>query len=444
MSAEAAFRLGRMVFAPGVRRLHVFSFLIVALFSTCMMAGINFLQPLLLTEYLRIPAGEQGSIAGNLVFWNEVVMLALIGVFGALSDKIGRALIYAAGFAVMAVAYWFFPRVHDVDGLLGVRLGFALGAAAVNAMLGTVMADYPSDHSRGKFTGLIGVMTGVGIMLIVFIFSKIPRWLENAGFDAAAAGRGAFAVIAAVCLCLAVLAALGLKRRGIMPLARQSLGDLMRQGIVAAKQPSIRLAYCASFVSRGDLAIVGTFLSLWIVNHSVAQGMSTPEALKRAGMIFGISQGAALLWAPVIGVICDRFNRLLAMSLALFLAALGYLGMGFIKDPVGLPMILASIVLGIGEISAVIAAQALIGREAPAATRGSVVGAFGIFGALGILLATKAGGLLFDQISPAAPFVAIGSVNALVLLVALFTWHQSRAAVPARSLATGQPLAPVS
>ena len=88
--------------------------------------------------------------------------------------------------------------------------------------------------------------------------------------------------------------------------------------------------------------------------------------------------------------------------------------------------------VGIGEISGVIASQALIGEQAPAATRGSVVGVFGFFGAIGILIATKAGGHLFDSIHPSAPFVLMGVINAVIFLWALaVTWSEKRKAASA-------------
>jgi MFS family permease len=418
---QTRFRLGRISFCPEVRATHVWTFLLVSLFSTCMMAAINFLQPFLLTEYLGIPASRQGGVSGDLVFWNEVVIVSLIGIFGSLSDKLGRAAIYAAGFTIMGFGYLMFTHVESVAALTGVRIVFAIGAAAVNAMLATIMADYPDDPSRGKFTGVIGVMTGLGIMMIVFVFSKLPAWLQSPTVTSAEAGQRAFTIVAGVCFVLALIAMAGLKRGGTAPLTKLPLLALLKEGMAAGRLPRVRLSYAAAFVSRGDLAIVGTFLSLWIVNHSVAQGLPTAEALKRAGTIFGVSQGAALLWAPVVGILCDRIDRVKALALALFLASAGYIGLGFIEDPTGLPMILACVLLGVGEISAVISAQALIGEQAPARTRGSVVGAFGIFGALGILIATKCGGYLFDAYSPAAPFVAIGCLNAIIFLLALGT-----------------------
>jgi hypothetical protein len=48
-----------------------------------------------------------------------------------------------------------------------------------------------------------------------------------------------------------------------------------------------------------------------------------------------------------------------------------------------------------------------------------VVGAFGVFGALGILVASSVGGQLFDKWDRSGPFVLMGVLNGLVLVWAL-------------------------
>jgi MFS family permease len=82
-------------------------------------------------------------------------------------------------------------------------------------------------------------------------------------------------------------------------------------------------------------------------------------------------------------------------------------------------MIPATFILGIGEISAVIAGNALIGQQAPARIRGAAVGVFGLVGTLGILSATAVGGQIFDRIGYSSPFTMMAGVNAAVFLAAV-------------------------
>jgi MFS family permease len=79
----------------------------------------------------------------------------------------------------------------------------------------------------------------------------------------------------------------------------------------------------------------------------------------------------------------------------------------------------AGILLGIGQMSAITASQTLIGQEAPAENRGTVIGLFSFFGAAGVMFITSIGGRLYDAIDPTAPFILIAVVNAVLFICAL-------------------------
>ena len=80
---------------------------------------------------------------------------------------------------------------------------------------------------------------------------------------------------------------------------------------------------------------------------------------------------------------------------------------------------MATALLGMGQASVILTATALMGAEAPKHAVGAVSGAFSLFAAVGILLATKSGGWLFDVWRPGAPFIVMGFANALVLCLAI-------------------------
>ncbi len=128
--------------------------------------------------------------------------------------------------------------------------------------------------------------------------------------------------------------------------------------------------------------------------------MNPAEAVKKGMMVFIISQAAALLWAPVIGPLIDRWNRVTALVVCMGLASAGYLSLALIENPHDSFSTLYFVLLGIGQISAFLGSQSLIGQEAPREARGSVIGMFNISGAIGILIITTLGGRMFDQLSP--------------------------------------------
>ena len=51
--------------------------------------------------------------------------------------------------------------------------------------------------------------------------------------------------------------------------------------------------------------------------------------------------------------------------------------------------------------------------------KGSIAGVYSLVGGAGILLLTKVGGLLFDEVSPKAPFIMISAFNLLLLAAVL-------------------------
>lgn len=102
------------------------------------------------------------------------------------------------------------------------------------------------------------------------------------------------------------------------------------------------------------------------------------------------------------------------------LAALGNLSLLALEDPLSSYGPIFFILLGIGQISVYLGGQSLIGQEAPAGQRGSVLGAFNVAGAIGILLITPVGGYLFDRVDPRAPFIVVGVINVLLVFASIY------------------------
>ena len=120
-----------------------------------------------------------------------------------------------------------------------------------------------------------------------------------------------------------------------------------------------------------------------------------------------------------MGMVLDRLHRMTAMCFAFGLAAAGYFFLGQISDPFGSIILVACVMAGMGEASVMVAGAVLIGQEAPAKSRGAVLGTFSLMGALGIMLLTFIGGIVFDKIGQTAPFTMMGWINLAVFAGAL-------------------------
>lgn len=414
-------KFGPVRLVQGVSITNMFTYYFATILSMFIMTFLPQFQPFLLTDFLGIPESQQGVLSGNLAFLAEVVILISIGGWGTLSDKTGRKFVFSTGFLVMAVALYLYPTANSIPVLFLFRGLFALGASAVTTMLATVIADYAMDEDRGKASGLQGIGNGIGAMLTVFLALQLPKIFMGKGLSAISAGQTTYWIMAGIAVFAVVILAIGLQNRTqTQKEQKKSIAKISREGFAAAKDPGIALAYMAAFISRGDMVIVGTFFTLWIVTHGTAQaGLSTAESLSRAGMIIGISQTFALITAPIFGMLVDRMNRANATIMAVALASIGYGATFLVKDPMSPGIFLVAALIGVGEISGVIASGVLIAQHATTEIRGSVIGIFSLCGTLGIMVATGIGGQMFDRWIPQGPFVLFSILGLVVVIIGL-------------------------
>jgi MFS family permease len=413
-------KFGPLWLAPGVTPRHVLTKFYAGFVTIGMLTGMTFLQGYILTEHLGIPRADQGRLTGDLQFWTEVVAVILASPFGILSDRVGRRPVMIFGVCMMGIGYLLYPYAESADELLGFRLIFAVGASASATMLGSLANDYPAEQSRGTMIGFGSTMNVIGVMFVALGLSQLPAVLTPRGVDAITAGKIMFGIAALMCLVSAGVFRAGLK--GGTPAdatERASLKVLMGSGLRAAANPRIALGYAVSFTGRADVVIKGMFLSLWAIHDGHEWGLSPGAAMARFGLVLGFMQGVSLLWQPLFGVMMDRLNRVTAVIIAMAFASSGYMAMGLITSPLDFAMLPAFAVLTIGSSSAIISSIALVGQEAPVRERGAVIGMVGLWGAVGILIFSKAGGVWFDEWGPWAPFVVVGAVQLLLLFIAV-------------------------
>lgn len=417
---------------PGVSMLNMWTYALAAYTTIGLLTFIAIGTPYILNANLGIPMENQGRVTGDLQVLNEIVMLLAFAPIGILADRISRRSVYAAGLLAMAVAYTLYPLATSVYELGAYRAIYAFGIAAATGMLGTILADYPQDRSRGTLVAMGGILNGLGVVSVALGLGHMPDWFVARGYDAVTAGRYTHWIFALICALVAVVIVRGLQPgTPVHHSARLPVRELARSGLTEAKNLRIALAYCCAFIARSDLVILGTFTVLWGQTAGIADGFEPAQASAQGARLFGTAQLAALLWLPVIAAVTKRMNRVAAVTLCMGLASAAYTSMLLVDDPVQPSAIGWFIFLGLGQISAFFGAQLLITHEAPIASRGAVIGVFNACGAVGVLISASIGGRLFDAVSPAAPFAMIGAVAALVTLFGLYVRVRSPGGAPA-------------
>jgi MFS family permease len=407
--------------SAGTRPLHLWAYLLVAFVSSAYAGAMATLQPGLLAV-IGIKTQDQGLVTGVLSALQEVILILTLGPIGALADKIGRRPIYVFGLLMTALGFTLYPFASNVTQLAGARIIVALGGAAMIGMMVTVIADYTTDKTRGHANGLQGFIATLGAFLPPLL-AVLPAIFVAKGFDQLTAQRATFAVAGSLGVFGAFVALIGLA-----PLAssvsnsaeetQPKLTTILREGLKSAKDQGIALSYGAAFISRGDLAVTGAFVFLWLVQAGTKLGMTPSAAMGTlaAPRIFMVV-GGAIVGSLVMGWLSDKITKVSAIALAAGLASLAYLGMGLVTDPTALMVFGLLGVMGVAEISAFVSSQALVGERAPSNRRGAVMGFFGVAGAIGILIATLGGGYLFSKVAPNAPFVLFGCLN-----LGVFVW----------------------
>lgn len=406
---------------PGLTGKNVAAVLFGSFSTIAMIVFMSLMQPYILNEILHVPHGEQGFLTGRLHLLQEIVTISLVGFMGAWSDRVGRRRVYVLGFVMLGLGYLVYPLATTELQLTLYRCVFAVGAAAAPVMLSTTIQDTPQEMSRGKFVGLNNIFQGLGVLLIATaLLSQAPNWFIEKGFDAITAGRFTFWSATAWCMFAAIVLSFGIEKKINVQAASISVTRRLASGLRAGwENPRLALAFGAAFIGRGDLVVIGSFLTLWITQYGIAEGLTTGESVAKAGMLFGMVQIAAMGWAFFMGMITDRINRVTGLCFALAAASASYTLVGLVENPFGAGMVPIALFLGVGEISVIVAGGALLGQEANIKQRGAVVGAFNLMGGIGIMAASLVGGYIYDSIGHTSPFIMMGILNALLLIVGL-------------------------
>lgn len=425
MASAPAVRFGPATLQDGVTKRHAWGLMYASFVTIGLATGITVLTPYVLTTNLGIAQNAQGTALGTLAVAQELALLVGFALFGALADKFGRRVVYALGLALLAVAYGSYAYGTTMAELIFFRVLYAFGIGAATGMFATIISDYAVVNDRGKLTALCGFLNGLGVVVVALFLGKLPAMFAARGASDISAGQDALGVVAAVAGVSAIVVWLLLKPGAPAAVdSKKPITALLGEGIAAAKENRrIAISYAAAFVARGDIAIVGLFAIAWGNQAAIADGYSSAEAVAKGSIPFVIAQSTALLWPAAIAVPLDRMGRMKSLAVTMALGMIGYCALVLVEDPLAAVSIPFFLLLGIGQISAFLGAQTVIGKEAPEATRGSVIGVYNFCGALGILILTGIGGLLYDKVGPWAPFFLVGTLNGAVALLA---WGQVR------------------
>ena len=110
-------RIGPIKLSEGISRFNAVTYLYACIICIGILAGLNFIQPYILSVVLEIPRSEQGTISGSLAFMQEIIAIILVSFFGVISDRIGRRPVMVFGTMVVALGFALFPYATNMNEL---------------------------------------------------------------------------------------------------------------------------------------------------------------------------------------------------------------------------------------------------------------------------------------------------------------------------------------
>ena len=390
-------------------------------------------------------------------------------------------------------------------------------------------AETEPDASRSassRLAGIVGLFTGFGALLALSIFLPLPAFFQKFGKRPGQAVADSYYCVASISIVVSIVCLFGLRnlhsekgkgwsslvkgngppRIGSQSAPKATKISILLEPVRLGFTSMLGLGYLGGFVARAASVGLSLFIPLSVNAYFIRSGQCdaiqhNPADLKKecgraytlAAELTGISQLAALIFAPVFGYLGSKVAIQSGPVIAAALAGIvGSVGFASIKNPDpngvgGSPWIFVIVVLlGIGQIGAIVSSLGIVGQcvlatqatpsylgwharsgvdntdgsgpqestndsidsegtpllsapQSRSASRqylkGSIAGTYSLAGGVGILLLTKLGGWLFDVSSPAAPFYMLAVFNAVLLIAGIgfmaSSWRDPSVAEPA-------------
>lgn len=323
----------------------------------------------------------------------------------------------AIGYAVIAVALVLFVQATNVypQLLLG-RLLFSVGGSAVSTMVTAVLPTvtgralreqayrasvsseltitparlngrqngYHADSGTSRaspsarLSGFVGLFAGCGALVSLGVFLPLPARFEKLGLSPAEAIRRSYYLVAAVAIIISLISFIGLRDlpdeegKGLRALWNsQHAGDVDENDeafdgperlpywkqlttalLLGVRNRSIGLGYVGGFVARASSVGISLFIPLAVNHYYRVSGLcdeahepmpnsglgeirkACPRAYILASILTGVSQLIALIAAPAFGYLTDKSRRYnVPLLVAALVGVVGYLAFGLLPNP---------------------------------------------------------------------------------------------------------------
>lgn len=336
------------------------------------------------------------AMIGLLIAAYDFAEIVAKPAFGALADRHGMKQTMLAGIALFTLASLVYPWV-DPRLLLLVRFVQGVGAAALSAVSLALVGAYVLER-RGRAYGIYNAIKGAGYVISPIVGGAIVLQSDFAAVFLAAAAVGA----AAFALSL------------LLPEPEARPGEifddddaLSLSGVLSVvRRPSLWPWYAVIVVNMFFVGVLFGFLPVRV--HDLGYD---PLA---TGVVLTIATASYLLIQPIAGVLADRLGAAPTIRLGLLLSGAGIILVPFVRD---VPLILVSILAGVGIGTVWTNTDALVSNLAQSGQLGATMGVAGSFKELGDMLGPLLIGVLSEAFGLKTGFVVCGLLGLLSLVL---------------------------
>jgi len=375
--------------------------------------GFSIVMPLL------APFAKQYGLTGGQIglLFAAYPMCQLVAgpILGRLSDRYGRRPLLIVSQAGTALSFVVLGLSSNFTVMLLARMldGFSGGNILVAQ---AYVADITTEENRSRGLGLIGMAFGLGFVLGPFLGGLLlalpidPAWRLKVPFLVAAL----FSTIAWVLVLLRLPESL---TRGSGPIQRARV--VSWRGLVdTVSLPSVgRLVLLGGLVVLSFAALEGTY-SLYLRGRFDWGPQKAAFGFAFLGLVSAVVQGG------LIRRLVPKYGepRLIVAGVATLAIGLGTLALAS-NGPM---LLLATLIVGVGQGLASPTVSGLLSRLTPADEQGSVFGVLSMAQTVARLANYLAANLLLARFGPAAPFWEGAAIALLGLAIALVVFRTTR------------------
>ena len=406
-----------------VHPMQFFAFIFTVFMALALIVYIAGTQGQIILGVLGI-AGNTGDITGSLALYAEIIALFGVIMWSMASDRIGRRGVMCISTFLMGMVITCYPHITNVyPQMLILKLIFSVGSAGSTSMMVAIMMEVA--HGKGGLvSGCIGIASGLGATFAALCLFMVPAFFSmqhrgtNLGITYAHAAIGSSAMGASILLFFCMP-----KDSCTRPPVNHFKGYIRKlyTGISRlVKTLELPLGYASSFFARADEIIITNFLALWVAKYYIEEGKcqvgkSCLYALASSSTLSGYSQLVALGTAPFFGVASEYLPKEWAVFVAGIVGACGCIPFAFSIDPTSKLSMGFVILIATGQYGMIISGMAMVaGTHVKREDNAAVSATYSFIGAVGIIIISKLGGVLFDRWMKGAPFLLLGIGHCLI------------------------------